>query len=201
VTRNFKLYFKYLFFNIPHLYLHQSKRGSQNISVVLPKPVLYFSALHLRFSSLFYSTQLGDLFAYELPSEGANLANTSTNNEESSLNRVIRSTTESYLVYNFHNLTFQDRFFFFCIDTNSSLNGALINSIAEVFPNASWLEREVAELHGAVFTNKKDLRNLMLQYGDTTTPFLKSAPSIGFKEVYYDSVSDILLEAPITLQA
>jgi NADH:ubiquinone oxidoreductase subunit C len=59
----------------------------------------------------------------------------------------------------------------------------------------------VAELHGAVFTNKKDLRNLMLQYGDTTTPFLKSAPSIGFKEVYYDSVSDILLEAPITLQA
>ena len=41
----------------------------------------------------------------------------------------------------------------------------------------------------------------MLQYGDTTTPFQKSAPSIGFKEVYYDSVSDVLLETPVTLQA
>ena len=49
--------------------------------------------------------------------------------------------------------------------------------------------------------NSKWFRNLMLQYGDTTTPFQKSAPSIGFKEVYYDTVSDVLLETPITLQA
>jgi len=194
VTRNFKLYFKYLFFNIPHFYLQQSKRGSQNTSVVLPKSVLYFTALHVRFSSLFYMTQLGDLFAYELPVTGAptKLLNSTTQ---------INTHTESYLVYNFHNLAFQDRFFFFCIDSHSSEKGSLVNSIAEIFPNASWLEREVAELHGIVFNNKKDLRNLMLQYGDTTTPFQKSAPSIGFKEVYYDSVSDVLLETPVTLQA
>lgn len=40
----------------------------------------------------------------------------------------------------------------------------------------------------------------MLQYGDTSVPFQKSAPSIGYKEFYYDSVNDILIETPITLQ-
>ena len=58
----------------------------------------------------------------------------------------------------------------------------------------------MSELHGVAFTNKKDLRNLMLQYGDTTVPFQKSSPSIGFKEIYYDSISDVLIETPITLQ-
>lgn len=75
-----------------------------------------------------------------------------------------------------------------------------LNSISEVFPNAGWLEREVSELHGVVFTNKKDLRNLMLQYGDTTVPFQKASPTIGYKEVFYDSVTDVLVETPITLQ-
>jgi NADH-quinone oxidoreductase subunit C len=98
-------------------------------------------------------------------------------------------------VYNFHNLLFQDRLFFFCADSRGSLN-----SISEVFPNAGWLEREVSELHGVIFTNKKDLRNLMLQYGDTTVPFQKAAPAIGYKEVFYDSVTDVLVETPVTLQ-
>ena len=55
-------------------------------------------------------------------------------------------------------------------------------------------------MHGINFLNKKDLRNLMLQYGDSTTPFQKSSPSIGYKEVYYDSVGDVLLETAVTLQ-
>ena len=133
-------------------------------------------------------TQLGDIFAYELPGEN-------------SVNFSTPRTSESYVVYNFHNLMFQDRFFLFCIDSSGSRFGNFVNSIAEVFPNANWLEREVSELHGVAFTNKKDLRNLMLQYGDTTVPFQKSSPSIGYKEIYYDSVSDILIETPITLQA
>ena len=149
---------------------------------------MYYTSLHFRFSSLYYLTQLVDIFAYELPSENSN--------SETSLR-----TTESYIVYNFHNLVFQDRFFLFCVDSFGSKFGNFVNSVAEVFPNANWLEREVSELHGVAFTNKKDLRNLMLQYGDTTVPFQKSSPSIGYKEIYYDSVSDVLIETPITLQA
>jgi len=188
MTRNHKLYFKYLYFNLPHFYLYQTKKGFHNNTIVIPKLLLYYTSLHFRFSSIYYLTQLVDMFAYELPTENTgSLANP----------RV----SESYVVYNFHNLVFQDRFFLFCVDSLGSKFGNFVNSIAEVFPNSSWLEREVSELHGVAFTNKKDLRNLMLQYGDTTVPFQKSSPSIGYKEIYYDSVSDILIETPITLQA
>ena len=193
ITRNYKIYFKYLYFNLPHLYIQQSNKGSHNISVLLLKDFFYFTSLHLRFSSLFYSTQLVDLFSYELPSH---LRTPQTSQQ----NLPYSSYTEAYLVYNFHNILFQDRFFFFCVSTLKNRKSSEISSIAELFPNASWLEREVAELSGVTFNNKKDLRNLMLQYGDTSVPFQKSAPSIGYKEFYYDSVNDILIETPITLQ-
>lgn len=147
--------------------------------------------MHLRFSSIFYSNQLVDLFSYELPIRSDKVLKKDT--------LTLPNYSGSYLVYNFHNITFQDRLFFFCVSTTSSTSSEL-NSVAELFPNASWLEREVTELNGVTFNNKKDLRNLMLQYGDTSVPFQKSAPSIGYKEFYYDSVNDTLIETPITLQ-
>jgi NADH:ubiquinone oxidoreductase subunit C len=75
-----------------------------------------------------------------------------------------------------------------------------ILSITELFSNANWLEREVAELNGVFFSGKKDLRNLMLQYGDTNSPFQKFFPSIGIKEISYDSINDLLLQTPISIQ-
>jgi NADH:ubiquinone oxidoreductase subunit C len=51
-----------------------------------------------------------------------------------------------------------------------------------------------------VFLGKKDLRNLMLQYGDLSAPFQKSFPSIGVREIFYDSVSDTLVQTPVTIQ-
>ena len=174
------------------MYLIQKVRGSQNFSILLLNDFLYYTSLHVRFSSIFYSTQLVDLFSYELPLQKKNNTNYLKNNN---------SYSDSYLVYNFHNVNFQDRFFLFSIDTlNINNNNNSINSISELFPNANWLEREVSELNGIIFSNKKDLRNLLLQYGDTSVPFQKSAPSIGYKEFYYDSVNDILLETPITIQ-
>lgn len=176
------------------MHLKQNIKGFHNNSLILPKLTFYYIALHLRFGSLFYMTQLSDIFAYELP-----VSNNHTNDsgESALLNKRV---SESCVVYNFHNLLWQDRFFLFCIDSRSGVNSSNLNSIAELFPNASWLEREVAELHGIVFNNKKDVRNLMLQYGDTTSPFQKSSPSIGYKEVYYDSVSDVLIETPVSIQ-
>jgi hypothetical protein len=40
----------------------------------------------------------------------------------------------------------------------------------------------------------------MLQYGDSSAPFRKSYPSIGLREVYYDSVNDSLLHSPVSIQ-
>jgi NADH:ubiquinone oxidoreductase subunit C len=73
-------------------------------------------------------------------------------------------------------------------------------SITEIFLNANWLERENAELHGIFFAGKKDIRNLMLTYGDTSAPMRKSFPSIGIKEIFYDTTIDSLIQTPVSIQ-
>jgi NADH:ubiquinone oxidoreductase subunit C len=55
-------------------------------------------------------------------------------------------------------------------------------------------------MHGICFYGKRDLRNLMLQYGDISAPFRKSYPSIGLKETVYDSVNDSLVQVPVVIQ-
>ena len=85
------------------------------------------------------------------------------------------------------------------VTKNSCINAPL-NSISELFLNANWLEREVSELHNFFFSGKKDLRNLLLQYGDTSAPMQKSFPSVGTREIFYDSVTDSLIQTPVSLQ-
>jgi NADH:ubiquinone oxidoreductase subunit C len=188
---NYKLFFKYIFFNLTHLYLTHNIHGSKNITVVIPQNLLYFSCVHVRFSTIFYSSQLVDIFAYELP-----LSNSTKSNND----QTLTMSNSTIVLYNFHNLTFQERFFFFCVDSSSRFSSFRLNSVSELYPNASWLEREVSEFHGIIFNNKKDLRNLMLQYGDTSAPFQKSFPTIGSKEVFYDSINDILVQNPVSIQ-
>jgi NADH:ubiquinone oxidoreductase subunit C len=55
-------------------------------------------------------------------------------------------------------------------------------------------------MSGIVFEGKKDVRNLMLTYGDSSSPLRKSFPSTGFKEMFYDSNNDLLVQTPVTLQ-
>jgi len=88
----------------------------------------------------------------------------------------------------------------FTLNFYQKLNFLNLKSIVELFPNANWLEREVSELYGFAFENKKDTRNLMLQYGDMSSPFQKFLPSIGLKEMYYDSINDILCQTRVTTQ-
>ncbi len=190
LINNVKLFFKYIYLNIPHLYLTQEKYAVKNLSVLISSNVLYFSIVHIRFSTIFYSNQLVDIFSYELP-----IDNLSSKKERKLI------IANSIIVYNFHNLTSQERLFIFCINQYNHLYNFQLNSIADVFQNANWLEREVAELQGIVFLNKKDLRNLMLQYGDLSTPFKKSSPSIGTNEIFFDSNNDSLIQIPLTLQS
>jgi len=102
LQRNLKLYFQYILFGVSHLYLDRSARDQKDVLVVVPKNVLYFTVLHVRLSSLFSTSQLVDIFAYELPVL---------------LDSKIQTLTSSnaILVYNFHNLTFHERFFFFVL--------------------------------------------------------------------------------------
>jgi NADH:ubiquinone oxidoreductase subunit C len=195
---NYKLFFKYILFHTNQVFLKYLQRNDKNLNIYINESNLYFLTLHLKLSSLFYSTQLSDMFSYETPN------NINVNNVKN--NSKIALVNNSILVYNFHSVMFQQRFFIFVILNSkqninkNSISWNSLKSITELFLNANWLEREISELHGIFFLGKKDLRNLMLPYGDTSAPMRKSFPSIGIKEIFYDSVTDLLIQTPVSLQ-
>lgn len=135
--------------------------------------------------------QLVDIFSYELPN--------------STKSNLIKNNS-SIVVYNFNSFLNQDRIFIFCSSFKKSQvskyfeNDITLNSISEIFSSANWLERENSELHGINFSGKKDLRNLLLQYGDNSFPFQKSFPSIGLKEMFFNPIKDTLIQSNISLQ-
>lgn len=193
------MYFKYVLFHNHQLFFAPLIYQPTGLIIYTYLFNIYYLALHIKLSSVFYSTQLIDLFVYELPSS----LNISKNFDTISTNKIPEPynslSFSSVSVYNFHNFMNQTRFFFFCLNTTSSL---IIKSysIAELFLNANWLEREAAELHGIFFYGKKDLRNLLLPYGDNSTPMIKSFPSIGTREIFYDIITDTVIQNPISLQ-
>ena len=196
INMKFKLYFKYILLHLNNVFLKHYLNNNKNTNVILTQINFYFLSLHLKFSSFFYSTQLIDLLSYELP---VNLNYNNTTKKKSTVNNSI-------LIYNFNSILYQQRFCIFIINITKAnimkknINQITINSISELFANANWLERENAELHGIFFFGKKDLRNLLLQYGDTSAPMLKNYPSIGIREIFYDSVTDLLIQTPVSLQ-
>lgn len=194
---NYKLFFKYILFHTNQVFLKYLHRNNKNLNVYITENNLYYLCLHIKLSSLFYSTQLSEIFAYELPLN---------NNLPATAESRIPLVGNSILVYNFHSILFQQRFFIFVMNSPKqninkiTVNWTSLNSIAELFLNANWLEREVSEFHGIFFTGKKDLRNLLLPYGDTSAPLRKSFPSIGVRELFYDSVSNLIIQNPVSIQ-
>jgi NADH-quinone oxidoreductase subunit C len=61
-----------------------------------------------------------------------------------------------------------------------------IQSIENLFKNANWLEREVSEMYGIQFLNKKDTRSLLLDYSKNEFPMLKDFPTEGISDIYYN---------------
>jgi len=191
LNSNFRLIVKCLLFKNNYLLIENKSNNYKNNSILISNKVLYYLSLHLRLSSMLYTTQLVDIFSYELP-----------NNTRSDLNK----SNSTVVVYNFNSFLNQDRFFIFSSNLkNSQVSKSLesnvtLNSISEIFSSANWLERENSELHGVNFSGKKDLRNLLLQYGDNSYPFQKSFPSIGLKEMFFNPIKDSLIQSNVSLQ-
>ena len=181
-------------------FVNNFAQKSKTTNLVISNDSLLYLTTHFKLASVFYSTHLSDIFAYETPNHNflKDTDLTSTN--------LFNKSQSSLVVYNFHSLYSQDRFFVFVVNdlftTKSKVlsTNPSIDSVAELFPAANWLEREVSELHGVNFAGKKDLRNLMLQYGDSSLPFQKSFPTIGLKEMYYEPIKDTLIQSPVTVQ-
>ena len=192
---NYKIFFKCLLNKINFSFINNLSQAEKNYNLLVAPKALYYSSLHLRMASAFYSTQLVDIFSYEVPTYANPKAG------DSSKYSFSDKQNSTVVVYNYHSLMSQDRFFLF---TQTSLSSdqsySFLPSITELFSAANWLEREASELSGVSFSGKKDLRNLMLQYGDSSAPFQKSFPSVGLREMFYDPLKDTIIQNAVTVQ-
>ena len=183
------------------MFINNVAQKSKNINLALSNTHLFFISTHIKLASPFYTSQLCDMLAYEV------LQNGQSRSTKPNLHQNTWSKPQNtIIVYNFHSFHSQNRFFIFTQTSKSFTKSKFLkvndssDSIAELFPAANWLEREISELHGINFAGKKDLRNLMLQYGDTSSPFQKLFPSIGVKELFYDPLKDTLIQKNVTVQ-
>lgn len=174
--------------NISWVFVYNFSLGNKLVSIILTENWLYYLALHIRFASSSRFLQLVEIFAYET-------------SVTSSLVSFINSqdTASFVVVYHFNNVFTQERIFLYVCES-SAPNSLKLKTLGDVFTTSQWLERELTEMYGLCFYGKKDLRNLMLQYGDSSTPFRKIYPSIGLTELTYDTVTDTLVHLPISSQ-
>jgi NADH:ubiquinone oxidoreductase subunit C len=199
---NFKLYLTYIYLGwANYSFINNLSQRSKNYNILISNEALMYTAVHIKFSTLFTQTQLCDIFSYEVPNKSLQ---THSLKRDFFNSKKLNTFNKPVVVYNFHSLLSQNRFFIFVHNStqfikssNISFNSS-VESISELFFAANWLEREAGELHGISFVGKKDLRNLMLQYGDNSAPFLKKNPTIGSKEFIYDSLSDTVVQRYIT---
>jgi len=75
-----------------------------------------------------------------------------------------------------------------------------VPSISDVFPGATWFEREAYDLYGILFSGHPDLRRLLTDYGFEGHPLRKDFPLTGFVEVRYDDEAKRVVYEPVELK-
>ena len=94
-------------FHTNQIFIKNLFKNDKTLNLYLTENNLYYLVMHVKLSSLFYSTQLTDIFAYDYP------YNTGNNNPESS---PISTLNNNVIVYNFHSIQNQQRFFIFSLN-------------------------------------------------------------------------------------
>ncbi len=74
-----------------------------------------------------------------------------------------------------------------------------VPSISDVFPAATWFEREAYDFYGILFDGNPDLRRILTDYGFQGYPLRKDFPLTGFVEVRYDSQQRRVVYEPVKL--
>jgi NADH-quinone oxidoreductase subunit C len=72
-------------------------------------------------------------------------------------------------------------------------------SVHELWPCATWWEREAFDLFGILFSGQPDLRRIVTDYGFEGHPLRKDFPLTGFVEVKYDEEQKRVVNVPVSL--
>ena len=74
-----------------------------------------------------------------------------------------------------------------------------VPSVHEIWPCATWWEREAWDLFGILFSGQPDLRRILTDYGFNGHPLRKDFPLTGFVEVRYDEEQKQVVNEPVSL--
>jgi len=74
-----------------------------------------------------------------------------------------------------------------------------VPSVTGLWPVAGWLEREVFDLFGVLFTGNDDLRRILTDYGFSGHPLRKDFPMTGYVELRYSEEAKRVVYEPVRL--
>jgi len=74
-----------------------------------------------------------------------------------------------------------------------------VPTIVPVWPNAGWLEREVFDMYGVLFSGNPDLRRILTDYGFEGHPQRKDFPLTGYTELRYSEEDKRVVYEPVRL--
>jgi NADH-quinone oxidoreductase subunit C len=74
-----------------------------------------------------------------------------------------------------------------------------VPSATVLWPNAGWLEREVYDMYGVLFSGNPDLRRILTDYGFRGHPLRKDFPMTGYVELRYSEEAKRVVYEPVQL--
>jgi NADH-quinone oxidoreductase subunit C len=74
-----------------------------------------------------------------------------------------------------------------------------VPSVTGIWPVAGWLEREVYDMYGVLFSGNPDLRRILTDYGFRGHPQRKDFPLTGFVELRYSEEAKRVVYEPVKL--
>ena len=74
-----------------------------------------------------------------------------------------------------------------------------VPSVTGIWPVAGWLEREVYDMYGVLFSGNTDLRRILTDYGFVGHPQRKDFPLTGYVELRYSEEAKRVVYQPVSL--
>lgn len=74
-----------------------------------------------------------------------------------------------------------------------------VPSVTGLWPVAGWLEREVFDMYGVIFSGNTDLRRILTDYGFSGHPQRKDFPLTGYVELRYSEEDKRVVYEPVRL--